>query len=92
MLLGSFNTTLQVLSSIIAAWSDVSATLGDSVPITSIGLSLESLKALPGVVSRLNIGYLWMLINCATSAAYVRYVISSLTSQFYTHLSGPGNA
>lgn len=83
-----------VLSSIIAAWSDVSATLGDSVPITSIGLSLESLKALPGVVSRLNIGYLWMLINCATSAAYVLAMrkrikltgFSDWDSMFYNNL------
>ncbi len=60
----------QVVSSIIAAWSDVAATLSDSTP-SSLGVSLDSLRSMTGAVQQLNIGYFWMLVNCLTSAAYV---------------------
>lgn len=29
------------------------------------------LEYMTGVVSKLNVGYFWMLVNCLTSAAYV---------------------
>lgn len=58
----------KVLSSVIAAWADVTSTLGDSVP--NVG-SLGGLEAVSVVVHKLNIGYFWMLVNCLTSAAYV---------------------
>ncbi|KAF7370811.1 UDP-galactose transporter [Mycena sanguinolenta] len=61
-----------VISSIIAAWSDVSGALGDSMPTGSTGSSAASLHlAVKDVVQNLNVGYFWMLVNCLTSAAYV---------------------
>lgn len=62
-----------VLSSIIAAWSDISDALaaGDPAAAEAAALATSSLSTVQGVVSNLNIGYLWMFINCVTSAAYV---------------------
>lgn len=56
----------------IAAWSDVSPALQNSIPASSSGFSLDSLQAMTGAVRHLNIGYFWMLLNCLVSAAYVR--------------------
>jgi hypothetical protein len=47
---------------VIAAWSDV---LRASPPSTSGFGSVTS------AVATLNVGYIWMLTNCLTSAAYV---------------------
>jgi hypothetical protein len=61
----------QVLSSIIAAWSDVSSVVPPAV---------DDAASSGGVVStvyRLNVGYLWMLLNCITSAAYVSALLES---------------
>src|SRR6266702_2672463 len=52
--------SLQVVSSVIAAWSDVSHA-------TSTG----GLSSVTSAVATLNIGYIWMFGNCLTSAAYV---------------------
>jgi len=61
-----------VISSIIAAWSDVSGALGDSMPTGSTGISPASLHlVVKDVVQNLNVGYFWMLVNCLTSATYV---------------------
>ncbi|KAJ6625009.1 hypothetical protein B0H10DRAFT_1784000 [Mycena sp. CBHHK59/15] len=60
-----------VISSMIAAWTDVSGALVDSMPSGNTGISATSLQAVKGVVRNLNIGYFWMLVNCLTSAAYV---------------------
>jgi len=60
-----------VLSSVIAAWTDVSSVLAGSLPAVSTGVSLNSLQTVAGAFHGLNIGYLWMLLNCLTSAAYV---------------------
>jgi len=60
-----------VISSVIAAWADVSSVLSGSLPAVSTGVSLNSLQNLAGAVLGLNIGYLWMLLNCVASAAYV---------------------
>jgi len=54
---------VQVVSSIIAAWSDVSR----SSPSGPGGLN-----SVTSVVATLNVGYIWMFANCLTSAAYVR--------------------
>ncbi|KAH9975881.1 hypothetical protein BGW80DRAFT_1295072 [Lactifluus volemus] len=51
-----------IISSVIAAWSDV---LRASPPSTSGFGSVTS------AVATLNVGYIWMLTNCLTSAAYV---------------------
>ncbi|KAJ7074903.1 hypothetical protein B0H15DRAFT_868505 [Mycena belliarum] len=60
-----------VISSVIAAWTDVAGALVDSMPTGSASISTTSLQAVKGVVSNLNIGYFWMLINCLASAGYV---------------------
>jgi hypothetical protein len=60
-----------VISSVIAAWSDVSSSVAGSLPGTSTGVSLSALQTLAGTVRGLNVGYFWMLVNCLTSAAYV---------------------
>jgi GDP-mannose transporter len=62
-----------VLSSIVAAWADVNS-VGDtatkSVPPASAGLGI-GLELVSGTMQKLNIGYVWMLLNCMASAAYV---------------------
>lgn len=69
----------QVLSSIIAAWSDVSSALSGSIPVTSSGISMISLQSAAGALRGLNIGYIWMFTNCLTSAAYVSTIAQSLS-------------
>jgi GDP-mannose transporter len=66
-----------VLSSVIAAWTDVSSVIAGSLPAVSTGVSLNSLQTVAGAVRGLNIGYLWMLLNCLTSAAYASAVYFS---------------
>ncbi|KAG8862100.1 GDP-mannose transporter into the lumen of the Golgi [Tulasnella sp. 330] len=70
--LGSF--ILMVISSLIAAWADISHT------VTSLSLSAvwadpagaaAQLPAVSTVVGNLNAGYMWMIINCCVTAAYV---------------------
>jgi len=51
-----------VISSIIAAWSDISQAS------TSVQGGISSVTS---AVSALNVGYLWMFANCITSATYV---------------------
>jgi GDP-mannose transporter len=63
-----------VLSSVIAAWTDVYSVLAGSLPAVGTGVSLYSLQTMAGAVRGLNIGYFWMLLNCLTSAAYVSAV------------------
>ncbi|KAF8801271.1 GDP-mannose transporter [Phlegmacium glaucopus] len=83
-----------VISSVIAAWTDVSSVLSGSLPAVSTGVSLNSLQSLAGAVLGLNIGYLWMLLNCVTSAAYVLSMrkkikvtgFSDWDSMFYNNL------
>ncbi|CAH7665841.1 hypothetical protein BY996DRAFT_6430429 [Phakopsora pachyrhizi] len=58
---------LMVLSSLIAAWSDIS-------PILQGGSPSDPILNKPTVYSEIvkkNLGYFWMLINCLTSAGYV---------------------
>jgi len=61
---------LMVLSSIVAAWTDVNSVSDAAVESAgaSFGIGLELLSSL---VQKLNIGYVWMLLNCLASAAYV---------------------
>ena len=54
--------SLQVISSVIAAWSDVSH---------ASTASTGGLGSVTSAVSTLNVGYIWMFGNCLTSAAYV---------------------
>jgi len=62
----------KVISSIIAAWSDVAIGLPDSFPAMSTDVGLHELQNLASAVRGLKVGYFWMLVNCLTSAAYVR--------------------
>jgi len=57
-----------VFSSVVAAWADISDALvmDDPAVVESWGLA-----TIPGAISKLNVGYFWMLVNCLTSAAYV---------------------
>jgi GDP-mannose transporter len=54
-----------VISSVIAAWSDVTTAVTD-MP-TTVDFSTVS-----DAVRNLNAGYMWMMANCLVSAAYVR--------------------
>ncbi|KZT27764.1 UDP-galactose transporter [Neolentinus lepideus HHB14362 ss-1] len=60
-----------VLSSIIAAWSDITDTLQASLTTGEQVPSLAGLSDVTNIARTLNIGYFWMLFNCVTSAAYV---------------------
>ena len=66
--------SLQVVSSVIAAWSDVS-----HASTSSAG----GLSSVTSAVATLNVGYIWMFGNCLTSAAYVS--ISGCKKE-YVHL------
>ena len=64
---------LMVLSSVIAAWSDIFSTLSSlsgawNGAAPAAVLSNELPKSFTGA---LNIGYFWMFSNCLASAAYV---------------------
>ncbi|KAL0579273.1 GDP-mannose transporter into the lumen of the Golgi [Marasmius crinis-equi] len=85
---------LMVLSSVIAAWSDVTNALADTTAITGSNVSLKSLQDVTDVMHKLNVGYFWMLVNCLTSAAYVLTMrkrikitgFSDWDSMFYSNL------
>ena len=62
----------QVISSLIAAWADISDALALGDPAVAEAAGVAGLAAVTGAVSKMNIGYFWMFLNCATSAAYVR--------------------
>ncbi|KAH9993692.1 UAA transporter [Russula compacta] len=74
-----------VVSSVIAAWSDVAH------PSHSVSSGLNSVTS---AVATLNVGYLWMFANCLTSAAYVLAMrkrikmtgFSDWDSMFYNNL------
>lgn len=58
---------LMVLSSLLAAWTDISSaisTIGTAPPGTDSSSAAAKL-------GNLNAGYLWMMVNCITSASYV---------------------
>ncbi|KAH9072168.1 UDP-galactose transporter [Lactarius deliciosus] len=74
-----------VLSSMVAAWSDVS-----HASTSSTG----GLSSVASAVATLNVGYIWMFGNCLTSAAYVLAMrkrikatgFSDWDSMFYNNL------
>ncbi|KAH8093741.1 UDP-galactose transporter [Cristinia sonorae] len=82
-----------VLSSIIAAWADIGDALAAGDPAVAEGVSW-SLSSVTDVISKLNVGYFWMLTNCLTSAAYVLTMrkrikatgFSDWDSMFYNNL------
>lgn len=56
-----FSFGLMVLSSVIAAWADISHAISSHGSQTKANETIETLNA----------GYVWMLINCFCTAAYV---------------------
>lgn len=72
------DSLFKVVSSVIAAWSDIS-TVTSTTSVT-YGMNLEGLSAMSNAVYKLNVGYLWMLINCLTSAAYVCLLSTAASS------------
>lgn len=58
-----------MLSSVIAAWADISEALTAGDPAVVEGLG--ALAMMKGVVTNMNVGYFWMFVNCLTSATYV---------------------
>ncbi len=74
----------QVFSSVIAAWADIGDALAAGDPVVIEGSSW-GLANMTGVVSKLNVGYFWMLLNCLTSAAYVS--ISFFVAQTFIDLN-----
>lgn len=56
-----FSFGLMVFSSVIAAWADIQHAVS----------SHGSESAASNTISTLNAGYIWMLLNCFCSAAYV---------------------
>ncbi|EJU03841.1 UDP-galactose transporter [Dacryopinax primogenitus] len=66
---------LMVLSSIIAAWSDITNTIN---ALTGVWSPIDQTSGTPlpeGIAAvgsvPVNLGYLWMFLNCLASAAYV---------------------
>lgn len=85
-----------VLSSVIAATADISNTNSNSngsVTGGTTGLPSD-VAQVPVLVKNLNVGYIWMMINCLTSAAYVLAMrkrikvtgFSDWDSMFYNNL------
>jgi GDP-mannose transporter len=58
-----------VLSSMVAAISDM-ANAAD-IAIGDVTNFTPGVSQVSGIVGELNVGYVWMMVNCATSAAYV---------------------
>jgi len=83
-----------VISSVIAAWSDVASAFAESIPAVSTGISASALQNLLSTVRGMNVGYLWMFLNCVASAAYVLSMrkkikatgFSDWDSMFYNNL------
>ncbi|KAF8623920.1 hypothetical protein AX17_007248 [Amanita inopinata Kibby_2008] len=83
-----------VISSVIAAWSDFTVAFSDSLPALHGTSDPNSLQIVTGVVRELNSGYIWMLSNCLTSAAFVLMMrkrikttgFSDWDSMFYNNL------
>jgi hypothetical protein len=60
--------TKQVLSSVVAAWTDVSSAGKAGSPVHTAD---DAAMNYVNMFRNLNVGYFWMLMNCITSASYV---------------------
>lgn len=60
-----FSFGLMVLSSLIAAWADIKHALDSHGSATG---------AAAAQISTLNAGYVWMMLNCLSTASYVLYM------------------
>lgn len=76
-----FSFLVIVLSSVVAAWSDIS-------------IAKEAADAAGTVSSGINIGYIWMFLNCLSNAGFVLFLrkrikffnFSDLDTMFYNNL------
>jgi GDP-mannose transporter len=75
-----------VLSSVVAAWADVTNNTIEAIAPASPGLG-AGLELVSSTVQKLNIGYMWMLLNCLASAAYVScslyFLVPAVTFHMY---------
>ncbi|EJD07538.1 GDP-mannose transporter [Fomitiporia mediterranea MF3/22] len=62
---------IMVISSIIAAWSDIANALDTTWSSQDPAAAIGGLHAVQSALTKLNIGYFWMFFNCITSAAFV---------------------
>ncbi|KAL5531638.1 VRG4 [Sanghuangporus baumii] len=62
---------LMVISSVIAAWSDIANALDTTWSSQDPAAAIGGLHAVQSALTKLNIGYFWMFFNCITSAAFV---------------------
>ena len=60
-----------MISSIIAAWSDISNALDGTWTSQDPAAVIGGLHTIQQTIERLNVGYVWMFCNCFTSAAFV---------------------
>lgn len=62
---------LMVGSSVIAAWADISAAWAGTIDQTT---GREIAAATHTILGGINVGYVWMALNCICSAAYVLFM------------------
>ncbi|KAI5121508.1 hypothetical protein M0805_006545 [Coniferiporia weirii] len=62
---------IMVVSSIVAAWSDIANALDTTWSSQDPAAAIGGLHAVQNALTKLNIGYFWMFFNCITSAAFV---------------------
>lgn len=62
---------IMVISSVIAAWTDISSALDDTTLATQEAMAIGSLHVVQNALAHVNAGYVWMFCNCITSAAFV---------------------
>jgi hypothetical protein len=75
-------TLAQVGSSVIAAWADISSAWAVAKPALDQTTGYELIGGKPIVtIGGINVGYLWMAMNCFASAAYVSDASSLLLIQ-----------
>lgn len=86
---------LMVLSSMVAAWSDISHAISRYTTIID-PISDAEVVASPHPLATLNAGYFWMFFNCIASAAYVLLMrkrikltnFKDFDTMFYNNLLG----
>lgn len=86
-----FSFIIIVLSSVVAAWSDLSIAR-EAAAATADALDPEAIET--SALALLNVGYLWMLLNCLSNAGFVLFLrkkikyfnFSDLDTMFYNNL------
>ncbi|KAH8116416.1 GDP-mannose transporter [Phellopilus nigrolimitatus] len=62
---------IMVISSVIAAWSDIANALDKTWSPQDPAAAIGGLHAVQSALTQVNIGYFWMFFNCIMSAAFV---------------------